>query len=108
MRRAYTGKMEKNMETTIIYGGYIGIIEKKMESTIMGYIGFRVVTFQCLLHPLAHGQDPRIFCVVSTFRALPREQETFVKQSTLKDILPRPEYTRAKKIPGSLRLGQGF
>ena len=33
--------MEKKMETTIVYWGYIGIMEKKMETTIMGYIGFR-------------------------------------------------------------------
>ena len=33
--------MEKNMETTIVYWGYIGIMEKKMETTIVywGYIG---------------------------------------------------------------------
>ena len=33
--------MEKKMETTIIYWGYIGIMEKKMETTIIywGYIG---------------------------------------------------------------------
>ena len=32
------------METTIVYGGYIGIMEKKMETTIVhwGYVGFRV------------------------------------------------------------------
>ena len=28
--------MEKKMETTIVYWGYIGITEKKMETTIMG------------------------------------------------------------------------
>ena len=33
--------MEKKMETTTVYWGYIGIMEKKMETTIMGYIGFR-------------------------------------------------------------------
>ena len=27
------GIMEKNMETTIVYRGYIGIMEKKMETT---------------------------------------------------------------------------
>ena len=32
--------MEKKMETTIVYWGYIGIMEKKMEITILGYIGF--------------------------------------------------------------------
>ena len=33
--------MEKKMETTIVYWGYIGIMEKKMEATIVywGYIG---------------------------------------------------------------------
>ena len=30
--------MEKEMETTIVYWGYIGIMEKKMETT-KGYIG---------------------------------------------------------------------
>ena len=29
---AYIGIMEKKMETTIVYGGYIGIMEKKMET----------------------------------------------------------------------------
>ena len=35
------GIMEKKMETTIVYWGYIGIMEKKMETTIVywGYIG---------------------------------------------------------------------
>ena len=28
--------MEKKMETTIVYWGYIGIVEKKMETSIMG------------------------------------------------------------------------
>ena len=34
------GIMEKKMETTIVYWGYIGIMEKKMETTIVywGYI----------------------------------------------------------------------
>ena len=36
------GIMEKKMETTIVYWGYIGIMENKMETTIMGYTGFRV------------------------------------------------------------------
>ena len=27
------------METTIVYGGYIGMMEKKMQTTIMGSIG---------------------------------------------------------------------
>ena len=33
--------MEKRMETTIVYWGYIGIMEKKMETTIVywGYMG---------------------------------------------------------------------
>ena len=37
----YIGIMEKKMETTIVYWGYIGIMEKKMETTIVywGYIG---------------------------------------------------------------------
>ena len=32
--------MEKQMETTILYWGYIGIMDKKMEATILdwGYI----------------------------------------------------------------------
>ena len=28
--------MEKQMETTIVYWGYIGMMEKNMETTIMG------------------------------------------------------------------------
>ena len=32
--RGYIGIMEKKMETTIVYRGYIGIMEKKMETTI--------------------------------------------------------------------------
>ena len=34
--------MEKKMETTIVFWGYIGIVENKMETTIlcMGFIGF--------------------------------------------------------------------
>ena len=47
----YRGRLEKQMETTVIgytgcdigciyiYWGYVGIMEKKMESTIMGSIG---------------------------------------------------------------------
>ena len=35
------GMMEKKMETTIVYWGYIGIMGKNMETTIMGYIGVR-------------------------------------------------------------------
>ena len=33
--------MEKKMETTIVYTGYIGVMEKKMGTTIVyrGYIG---------------------------------------------------------------------
>ena len=33
--------MEKKMEATIVYWGYIGIMEKRMEATIVywGYIG---------------------------------------------------------------------
>ena len=33
--------MEKKLETTIVYWGYIGVMEKKMETTIVywGYIG---------------------------------------------------------------------
>ena len=31
--------MEKKMETTIVYWGYIGIMEKKMETCIWG-LGF--------------------------------------------------------------------
>ena len=31
--------MEKKMETTIVYWGYIGIMEKRMEATIV-YYGF--------------------------------------------------------------------
>ena len=35
------GIMEKKMETTIVYWGYIGILEKKMEATIVYYdLGF--------------------------------------------------------------------
>ena len=35
------GIMEKKMESTMLYWGYIGIMEKKMESTMLcwGYIG---------------------------------------------------------------------
>ena len=33
----YIGIMEKKMETTILYWGYIGIIEKKMETTILDW-----------------------------------------------------------------------
>ena len=37
------GIMEKKMETTIVYWGYIGIMEKKMETTVTivywGYMG---------------------------------------------------------------------
>ena len=29
--------MEKKMETTIVYWGYMGMMEKKMETTILGY-----------------------------------------------------------------------
>ena len=29
------------METTIVYGDYIGIMEKKMETTIMSYMGHK-------------------------------------------------------------------
>ena len=29
------GKMEKKMETAIVYSGYIGVMEKKMETTIL-------------------------------------------------------------------------
>ena len=29
------GIMEKEMETTIVYWGYIGVMEKKMETTIV-------------------------------------------------------------------------
>ena len=32
------GIMEKKMETTIVYWGFVGIMEKKMETT-RGYIG---------------------------------------------------------------------
>ena len=32
--------MEKKMEATIVYGGYIGIMEKKMEATIEHIWGF--------------------------------------------------------------------
>ena len=49
----YIGIMEKKMETTIVYWGYIkvilglywgyiGIMEKKTEPTIMGCMGYRV------------------------------------------------------------------
>ena len=31
--------VQKKMETTIVYGGYIGIMEKKMETTIV-YWGY--------------------------------------------------------------------
>ena len=36
----YIGIMEKTMEATIVFWGYIGIMEKKMETTIVywGYI----------------------------------------------------------------------
>ena len=36
----YMGIMEKKMEATIVYWGYMGIMEKKMEATIVywGYI----------------------------------------------------------------------
>ena len=39
--------MEKQMESTIVCWGYIGIMEKKMETTIvsLGSIGFRVLGF---------------------------------------------------------------
>ena len=33
------GIMEKKMEITIVYWGFIWIMEKKMDTTIMGYIG---------------------------------------------------------------------
>ena len=32
------GTMEKNIETTIVHLGYMGIMEKKMETTNMGYL----------------------------------------------------------------------
>ena len=32
--RRSSGKMEKKMETAIVYRGYIGIMDKKMEATI--------------------------------------------------------------------------
>ena len=37
----YIGIMESKMETTIVYGGYIGIMENGMETTVVywGYIG---------------------------------------------------------------------
>ena len=37
----YIGIMEKKMETTMVYWGYIGLLEKKMETTMVywGYIG---------------------------------------------------------------------
>ena len=33
--------MEKKMETTVLYRGYIGIMEKKMETTVH-FLGFGV------------------------------------------------------------------
>ena len=38
---ANIGIMEKKMEITILYWGYIGIVEKELETTILG-LGFRV------------------------------------------------------------------
>ena len=29
--------MEKKMETTIVYWGYMGMMEKKMETTVLGH-----------------------------------------------------------------------
>ena len=39
----YLGIMENRMETTIVYWRYMGIMESKMETTIVywGYVGFR-------------------------------------------------------------------
>ena len=34
------GIIEKTMETTIVYWGYIGIMENRMEAAIMG-LGFK-------------------------------------------------------------------
>ena len=41
MRLIIIGIIEKKLETTEVYQGYIGIIEKKMETTVVycGYIG---------------------------------------------------------------------
>ena len=33
--------MEKNMKTTLLYWGYIGMMAKKMEATINGVWGFQ-------------------------------------------------------------------
>ena len=40
--------MEKKMETTIVFGGYIGIMEKKMD-TIIVYWGYGAKTLGAAL-----------------------------------------------------------
>ena len=50
-RQQYVCFMEKKMETTIVYRGYIGVMEKKTETTIVyrDYMAYFILTLQAQL-----------------------------------------------------------
>ena len=62
----FMGIMEKRMETTVIYWGYIGIMEKRMETTIMGYIGvlswYSLRTSNRPQHDIGHYSEGLLHC----------------------------------------------